>query len=73
MSEPWAQPECYWCRQSTSGRCVPHASYRISTTGTTDDRIASCHRSDEYYLRLLVIDALRSIGVVFDSESTASE
>lgn len=73
MSEPLAQPECYWCRQSTSGRCVLHTSYRISTTGTTDDRIASRHRSGEYYLPLPVIDALRSIGVVFDSKSTASE
>jgi len=25
MCEPYIEPECYWCRQCTSGRCVFHA------------------------------------------------
>ena len=70
MSEPYAEPECYWCRQITSGRCNLHASYQMSTAG---DGIASRHRSGEYYLPLPVIDALRSIGVAIDAKSTASD
>lgn len=37
MSEPSIEPECYWCRQCTSGRCVFH---NVGNGAPPDD---SCH------------------------------
>ena len=68
MSEPWAEPECYWCRQSTSGRCIRHAFGDISRAVDGTDY---GQRGGEYYLPQSVLDALRNIRVVFDAKSSA--
>lgn len=59
MSNPYVEPECYWCRQCTSGRCVFH----------NVGNIASPHdsRHDNMITGLVKIDArMKSMSVLSD-------